>query len=48
MEEIGLSPNPHEQGEVDVPDFAPITPVDPLRLNDEDLYQKLKVCWLMF
>ncbi|KAL5108627.1 26S proteasome regulatory subunit 6B [Taenia crassiceps] len=42
MEEIGLSPNPHEQGEMDVPDFAPITPVDPLRLNDEDLYQKLK------
>lgn len=43
MEEIGLSPNPHEQSEVENPEFAPITPVDPLRLNEEDLYLKLKV-----
>ena len=42
MEEIGLSPNTRDLGEVDV-DFAPIAPVDPLRLNEEDLYHKLKV-----
>ncbi|VDL59185.1 unnamed protein product [Hymenolepis diminuta] len=42
MEEIGLSPNPHEQSEAYNPEFAPITPVDPLRLNEEDLYLKLK------
>ena len=42
MEEIGLSPSPHDLGEVDA-EFAPNAPVDPLRLNEEDLYHKLKV-----